>query len=99
MNNFTKEDIKNGAIVETRNGRRYLKVDDTLLRLDMSGRFTLLSGYTDYLYSKYAKKYDIIKCLNPKENIFYKNACNCAVNDIKNINIEWTWERKEEENE
>lgn len=97
MNNFTKKDIKNGAVVELRNGERYLKVDDTLLRLDMSGNFMPLQKYDNNLNCILSgvEKFDIMKVLNPKENKENENCCNLALCDIKEKDVNWTWERKE----
>ena len=99
MNNFTKKDIKNGAIVETRNGQRFLKIDKTLLNMTMDGSFIALDGYYDNLkYSRYAdSEYDIMKILNPHNNIFKEESCNLAVWSVKKLGkyVVWTWERKE----
>lgn len=99
MNNFTKKDIKNGAVVVLRNGEMFLKVDDTLLNLDMSGGFMPLQKYDDNFDMIYENlnKCDIMKVLNPRENSIYKEACNLALCDVRknNKDIKWTWERKE----
>lgn len=99
MDNFIKQDIKNGAVVELRNGERYLKVDDTLLRLDMSGNFMPLQKYDNNLNCILSgvEGFDIMKVLNPRENALYKEVCNIALFDyVSNFNnIKWTWERKE----
>ena len=99
MNNFTKKDIKNGAIVETRNGQRFLKIGKTLLNMTMDGSFIALDGYYDNLkYSRYAdSEYDIMKILNPHNNIFKEESCNLAVWSVKKLGkyVVWTWERKE----
>ena len=92
-------DIKNGAIVETRNGQRFLKIDKTLLNMTMDGSFIALDGYYDNLkYSRYAdSEYDIMKILNPHNNIFKEESCNLAVWSVKKLGkyVVWTWERKE----
>lgn len=99
MNNFTKKDIKNGAIVETRNGQRFLKIDKTLLNMTMDGSFIALDGYYDNLkHSRYAdSEYDIMKILNPHNNIFKEESCNLAVWSVKKLGkyVVWTWEREE----
>ena len=97
MNNFTKKDIKNGAIVELRDGERYLKVDDTLLKLDMSGNFMPLQKYDNNLKCIFSggENLDIMKILNPKENKENENCCNLALCNIKEKDVNWTWERKE----
>lgn len=91
---FTKEDIKNGAVVEVRNGGRYLKVDNTLLDLNMTGEFINIEHYKEDL-TCLVKDFDIIKVLNPEENIVNIKCCNKALTAIKNNNFKWTWERKE----
>lgn len=94
MSNFTKSDIKNGAVVILRNERRYLKVDNTLLDLCWNGDFMDLDNYSEKLTYR-DKSFDIIKVLNPRENNIHKRCCNFALCDLKDINVEWTWERKE----
>ena len=94
MNNFTKKDIKNGAVVELRNRERYIKVDYTLLKLDMSGEFISIEYYNDNL-TGCAEEFDIMKVLNPKQNKYLNpKCCNRALTDINDTNIKWTWERK-----
>lgn len=97
MDNFTKKDIKNGAVVELRDGERYLKVDDTLLKLDMSGNFMPLQKYDNNLNCIFSggENFDIMKILNPKENKENENCCNLALCNIKEKDVNWTWERKE----
>ena len=94
MNNFTKKDIKNGAVVELRSGKRFLKVDYTLLDLNMGGEFINIEHYNDNLIS-YVKGLDIMKVLNPEQNKLNPKCCNRALTDINDTNIKWTWERKE----
>lgn len=97
MNDFTKKDIKNGAIVELRNGQRFLKVDNTLLNLTMDGDFIYLSSYDKKLCHKKYGFLDIMKILNPNKNrFFFENSCSEALFTLKNCgNIDWTWEREE----
>lgn len=97
MDNFTKKDIKNGAVVELRDGGRYLKVDDTILSLDMSGDFMPLQKYDNNLNCilSGAEEFDIMKVLNPKENKENENCCNLALCNIKEKDVNWTWEREE----
>lgn len=99
---FTKEDIKNGAVVELRNGERFLKLDNTLLGLYNN---KLKENYTSYLLLDYYEnnlkyvidsKYDIMKILNPDNNLFIKNYnSGSALLALNFINFSWTWERKE----
>lgn len=96
---FKKSHIKNGAVVILRDNASYLKVDDTLLRLDMEGYFKLLSDYDKKLCHKKYDLCDIMKILNPRKNYFYETACNCALEDLESCIKgygDWTWERKEE---
>lgn len=97
MNIFTKKDIKNGAIVETRNGQRFLKVDNTLLSLNMDGDFIFLSSYDKKLFHKKYEFFDIMKVLNPnKNNFFFGNSRSEALFALKNYkDISWTWERED----
>lgn len=94
MNNFTKEDIKNGAIVELRNGEHFIKIDSTLLKITMTGLYLPLKLYNNDLTYKNSD-FDIMRVLNPRENEFYKEACNKALFDFICYNVKWTWERKE----
>lgn len=94
MNNFTKKDIKNGAVVELRNGQRYLKVDYTLLDINMTSEFINIEHYKDNL-TTCVEEFDIMKVLNPEENILNVKCCNKALSAIKNNNFKWTWEREE----
>ena len=94
MNNFTKKDIKNGAVVEVRDGTRFLKVDYTLLNLKMNGEFVNIEHYTEDL-TCCVKDFDIMKVLNPEQNILNTKCCNKALTAIKNNNFKWTWEREE----
>lgn len=94
MNNFTKKDIKNGAIVELRNGEHFIKIDSTLLKITMTGLYLPLKLYNNDLTYKNSD-FDIMRVLNPRENEFYKEACNKALFDFICCNVKWTWERKE----
>ena len=93
---FTKQDIKNGAIVILRNGEKFIKIDKTLLELTMFGDYLSLEQY-EYDLTRFDKDFDIMKVLNPRENAFFKEVCNTALLDyIRNPEyIKWTWERKE----
>ena len=102
MNNFTKKDIKNGAIVELRDGERYLKVDNTLLGLynnvlkENHIGYMLLDCYESNLTYKSNSDYDIMKILNPT-TIFSINGDNCisALLSLNYVDFSWTWEREE----
>lgn len=96
---FKKSHIKNGAVVILRNYQSYLKVDDTLLCLDMSGYYKVLSDYDKKLCHKKYDLADIMKILNPRKNYFHETACNCALENLESCikgYSDWTWERKEE---
>lgn len=99
---FTKEDIKNGAVVELRNGERYLKLDNTLLGLynnRLKEKYTyylLLDYYENNLNYTIDSNYDIMKILNPDNNLFITNYNGAsALLALNFINFSWTWDRKE----
>ena len=73
-----KSDLVNGSVVETRDGRRYLVVDETLLNLDMTGAFMHFNNYNEELKTKNGNLFfDIIKINNVvthKDNVY--GACN-----------------------
>lgn len=102
MSDFTKKDIKNGAVVELRNGQRYLKVDNGLFELkndklyENKFSYMLLSYYDDNLTYKSDSDYDIMKVLNPNTNLFLGdyNAAS-ALLTLNYLDFSWTWERKE----
>jgi len=88
-----KSEIKNGAVVETRNGDHYLKVDNTLLSIDkLDGNFMDMERYEEDL-TRPIHEYDIVKVINPRENKAYGGVCNLALCDF--ANNQWSWERKE----
>ena len=58
MINFTKKDLKNGMVVETREGNRYMVVGDSLMR-DVG--YLPLSLYNDDLREDSDSKFDIMK--------------------------------------
>lgn len=81
---MTKSKLKNGAIVECRNGFRYIKIDNTLL--DKNGRFLDLREYDETLKCIRNPYYNINKVNNSVET-------NCeALWNVTHHN-EWTWER------
>lgn len=102
MNNFTKKDIKNGAIVELRNGKRFLKVDNSLFGLKNdelyanSTSYMLLDYYDENLRYKPDVEYDIMKILN-STTIFSIDGCGrvSALLPLNYVNFSWTWEREE----
>lgn len=99
---FTKEDIKNGAVVELRNGEKYLKLDNTLLGLHNNTlkedhiSYMLLDYYEENLKYIIDSDYDIMKILNPANNLFIKNYnAASALLALNYLDFSWTWERKE----
>ena len=93
---FTKLDLKNGDIVELRNGERYVYIekyndrfiystdsDEVIVNLE-DGEYSRLGNYDDDLRYKGRGncEYDIMKILNTSE--FYKKQ-------------KWTWEREKTE--
>ena len=58
MINFTKKDLKNGMVVETREGNRYMVVGDSLMR-DVG--YLPLSLYNDDLRENNNSQFDIMK--------------------------------------
>lgn len=88
-----KSELKNGAVVELRNGGKYLKVDDTLISFEIDGSFNSLNHYNEDLKTYYSSDFDIIKVNNNVENDAHKECCNWALNEAhKN---KWTWIRGE----
>lgn len=102
MSDFTKKDIKNGAVVELRNGKRFLKVDNTLFGLmnnvlnEKNDSYLLLSYYDENLRYKPDVEYDIMKILN-STTIFSIDGCGrvSALLSLNFLDFSWTWERKE----
>lgn len=102
MNNFTKKDIKNGAVVELRNGKRFLKVDNALFGLmnnvlkENYTSYMLLDYYDENLRYKPDAEYDIMKILN-STTIFSIDGCGrvSALLPLNYVNFSWTWEREE----
>lgn len=89
-----KSDLKNGAVVELRNGDRYLKVDDTLLHLKLKGQHLHLGMYNDNLccHGIEPYKFTIMKVNNDVDNGY--GSVNKALCKVYNHN-EWTWIRNE----
>ena len=81
-NEFTKADLKDGMVVECRNGNRYLVVGDRVLRPQGHVR---LDEYTDHLKRG---SYTIVKVYKPNKPIHF----NVLFNDDF---LTLIWERKE----
>lgn len=101
MNNFTKKDIKNGAVVELRNGKRFLKVDNSLFGLkndelyENNTSYMLLHYYDYNLKSAFSSDYDIMRVLNPKTKYMLLDLCHDALLALRHKDFSWTWEREE----
>lgn len=70
-NIFTKDMLKDGMRVETRNGKMYIKIGETLRTMD---GYNPLSQYTDDLRNMVSHEYDIMEvyadaphCCDPSE--------------------------------
>lgn len=88
-----KSDLKNRMVVETRNGNRYLVVDDYLLAINGKG-FLFLSSYTDDLTNKDKLTTDPIEeKINREFDIMKIYDRTTQWNYLKGIDL--LWERKE----
>lgn len=94
-----KSDLKNGAIVELRNGDKYILLLNTYYGDEKKDYFVSLedgcylnfNDYDENLESKYGEKeFDIMKIC--QEDYVGENFKNHVINDID----KWTWERKKE---
>ena len=92
---MTKFEVKNGAVVETRNGRRFFKVDNTLFDMQNFGKCLNFNRYSiDLKYPTVsADDFDIIKVNNNVENPF--GEINRALYLETKGREDWTWERPE----
>lgn len=90
---MTKDEIKNGAIVALKSGGVYIKVDDTLLDINMNGAYLVLSGYDEDMHYVDNHECDIMKFLNPKHNTMCPSSINLALVYYNSGNFKWTWER------
>ena len=95
-----KSDLKNGCVVETRNGRKYIKIDNTLVCFEIiDNKITPycwldLRLFKENLTSVENKKFDIMKVHNDVETL---GNCYLAVYDVYKSKTcyAWTWVRKE----
>ena len=95
MKEFTKSDLKNRMVVETRNGDRYILIDDRLLsdtnylwlnsHYDEHNLFHY--GYNDDLTMSCSANWDIIKVYKEVNNL-------CFCNDGFYGALDLLWERK-----
>ncbi len=87
-------ELKNGAVVELRNGDRCLKVDNTFLNLDSFGMFMKVNNYGEDLKIKNDDfEWDIVKVNNDVENS--NGYLNSALYGVFKRN-KWTWEEPKE---
>ena len=98
MSGFTKQDIKNGAVVELRNGKRFLKVDNTLFGIknnelvECHDSHLPLKMFEEDLTYSLSSEYDIVRVLNPYISL---DCCHTALLDLRREDFSWAWERKE----
>lgn len=89
-----KSELKNGAIVELRNGDRCFKIDNTLIVLQRNTTYIFgwlsLKEYEDNLIYKGLKEFDIMKVDN---DVMVGNE-HC-LNVISKVVYKWTWVREE----
>ena len=89
-------DLKNGAIVELRNGERCIKVDITLICIPRKEKYCdymKLDLYREDMTYPREDSYDIVKVNN---NVSKNNGyCNMALADVLDSNI-WDWKRTDE---
>lgn len=95
-----KSDLKNGCVVELRNGDKCIKIDNTLLvvhqQYKKNGIFGWLNikEYQNDLISLQIKDFDIMKVNN--EVMSEYGDCIKAINKTFNLDKPiWTWVRKE----
>ena len=59
---MTKNDLKNGMVVETKCGERFICIDGYLVG---EGAFSEFDNYDDNMENNFNKDYDIVKVFNP----------------------------------
>ena len=85
---MTKSDLKNGMVVELRNGKRFLIVNDLGIGKDSCIKLDGLVGYDENLYDIIGySEYDITK--------IYKTEGNTFNNLFDNERLSLIWEREE----
>lgn len=104
---MNKSELKNGCVVELRNGAKCIKIEDILLIVyennEDSFDWVKLDNYNDDLTSvdNDVPEYDIVKVDNDV-TFDYSNMKYCAKAIINHFSIpstqtyKWTWERKED---
>lgn len=88
---FTKKDLKNGMVVETRNGKRYIVIDNRLLGEDGT---TYLNEYDDDLWhiSLTNNEFDIVKVFDAIDHL-------SVLTKDKSICLKVLFDRNENNNE
>lgn len=89
MDKFTKADLKDGMVIETRGKERYLVLGNRAIR---NSGYNSLNGYGDDLTEcKYHyKSYDIVRVFK------VRNDCVCKLDTLfHDGNLELIWDRKE----
>ena len=90
---MNKSDLKQGALVQTRNENAYILIGKKFVNL-RDGGYMPLEKYNEDLLTRYSE-YDVMKVLNSSfENHGYHTYIN---NRRYGYPLKWTWERKEEE--
>ena len=85
---MTKSDLKNGMVVELRNGKRFLIVNDRGIGKDTCISLDGFGGYDENLYDVIGySEYDITK--------IYKTEGNTFNNLFDNERLSLIWEREE----
>ena len=89
LKEFKKSDLKNGMVVETRNGHLYFVFNERLIRKYVWDRLT---NWNEDLSSKNNLiEYDIIRVFNMDFNKFY-----CLNDLLKKDNLKLLWEEENE---
>lgn len=88
---MTKQDLKSGMVVETREGKLYLVVDDFLTN---DNGFLLLEEYDENLKDVGNKIFDIVKVYK-RYNDFYENNAGSLKTLLNKDKLTLLWERKE----
>lgn len=96
---MNKKDLKNGCVVEIRDGSKYIKIDNTLVCFEIVGDEIItywldLRLFKEDLTSVENKKIDIMKVHNDVMSDY--GNCIKAINKTFNLDKPiWTWVRKE----
>lgn len=105
---MNKKELKNGSVVELRNKRRYIVVENTLLDLTDFGMFLRLCRYTNSLYYREegytgneTSSWDIMKVNNnvpdePNDENSYNEAMSLVFTEKNGSKRQWTWRRPKE---